>query len=67
MTYRPKLDPNVDLVGATPDTLARALFRRVEPLRPAPVRKSGRGNEVAVKEVPADEPGNSIPHLRKRS
>ena len=25
--YMPKLDPKVDLVGATPETLARALFR----------------------------------------
>ena len=28
------LDPARDLAGATPETLARALFRRVEPLRP---------------------------------
>ena len=32
MTYRPKLDPKVDLAGATPETLAKALFRRAEPL-----------------------------------
>ena len=30
MKYMPKLDPKVDLVGATPETLVRALFRRVE-------------------------------------
>ena len=27
MKYRPKLDPKVDLKGATPETLARALLR----------------------------------------
>ena len=42
--YRPKLDPKVDLAGATPETLARALFRRVEPLlRPGRKQKSGQG------------------------
>ena len=30
----PMLDPRRDLAGATPETLARALLRRVEPLRP---------------------------------
>ena len=29
----PVLDPKRDLAGATPETLARALFRRVEPYR----------------------------------
>ena len=28
MPYRPKLDPKVDLAGATPETLVQALFRR---------------------------------------
>ena len=31
---KPMLDPKRDLAGATPETLARALFRRVVPLRP---------------------------------
>ena len=30
---RPMLDPARDLAGATPEKLAKALFRRVEPLR----------------------------------
>lgn len=30
---KPMLDPKRDLAGATPETLARALLRRVEPLR----------------------------------
>ena len=50
--------PKVDLKGATPETLARALFRRVEPLRPPRVRKSVAGDEVTVEKVPTDEPGD---------
>ena len=53
MPYRPKLDPNVDLAGATPETLARALFRRVEPLRPRQREKE------AEKERPGGQPGRS--------
>ena len=67
MPYRPKLDPKVDLAGATPETLAKALFRRVEPLRPRPGRKPVVSDEVAVKKVAFDKPRNSVPHLRKRS
>ena len=67
MTYRPKLDPKVDLAGATPEKLARALFRRVEPLRPRAGRKPVAGDEVAVEEVAPDKPGHRVPHLRKRS
>ena len=63
MTYRPKLDPKVDLAGATPEKLARALFRRVEPLRPSPGGKSVVGDKVAVEEVATDETGDSVPHL----
>lgn len=36
---RPMLDPKRDLEGATPETLARALLRRVEPLRPRAARQ----------------------------
>ena len=67
MTYRPKLDPKVDLAGATPEKLVRALFRRVEPLRPPRVRKSVASDEVSVEKVAPDQPGDSIPHLGKRS
>ena len=63
MPYRPKLDPKVDLAGATPETLARALFRRVEPLRPGSRRKPVASDEVAVEEVSTDEAGDSVPHL----
>ena len=65
MKYRPKLDPKVDLAGATPETLAAALLRN--PLRPRARRKAVVGGQVAVEKVPADEPGDGVPHLRKRS
>lgn len=58
----PVLDPAVHLKGATPEKLAKALFRRVEP-RPARVGQSVAGDQVAVEEVPADEPGDGVPHL----
>ena len=61
---KPMLDPERDLAGATPKTLARALLRNR--LRPRPGRKPVVGDEVAVKKVPADEPGDGVPHLRKR-
>ena len=64
---KPVLDPARDLAGATPETLARALFRRGEPLRPARVRKPVAGDEVAVEKVAPDEPGDGIAHLGKRS
>ena len=47
MPYKPKLDPARDLAGATPESLAGALFRRVEPLRPRPGGKPVVGDEAA--------------------
>ena len=44
----PMLDPKRDLAGATPETLARALFRRVEPLRPRPGGKEKVGRKAQV-------------------
>ena len=67
MQYRPKLDPKRDLAGATPETLARALFRRIEPLRPGTRRKPVVDDEVAVEKVPTDHASDGVPHLRKRS
>ena len=60
---KPMLDPARDLAGATPETLARALFRRVEPLRPSAGGKPVVGDEVAVEEVAADEASDGIAHL----
>ena len=61
----PVLDPKIHLKGATPEKLAKALFRRTEPLRPARVGKSVGGNEVTAEKVPPDEPGDGVPHLGK--
>ncbi len=62
----PMLDPKVHLRGATPEKLAKALFRRVEPLSPARVGKPVAGNEVAVEEVASDQSGDGVPHLAER-
>ena len=47
MKYRPKLNPDVDLKGATPETLALALKL---PLRPRARRKPVVGDQVGVAE-----------------
>ena len=60
---QPMLDPKRDLVGATPETLARALFRRVEPLRPRPGGEPVVGDEPTVGECAAHEPGDDLSHL----
>ena len=60
----PMLDPKRDLKGATPEKLAKALFRRSVPSEGA---KSVVSDKVAVEKVRADKPSNRVPHLRKRS
>ena len=64
---KPMLDPARDLAGATPETLAKALFRRTEPLRPTSRGKPVVGDQVAVEKVATNEAGNRVPDLRKRS
>ena len=64
---RPVLDPKRDLVGATPEKLARALFRRVVPLRPGTRRKPVVGDKVTEKKAAPDHPGDSVAHLGKRA
>ena len=64
---KPMLDPKRDLAGATPETLARALFRRIKPLRPSRRGKPVVGNKVAVEKVAPDKPSNGVAHLGKRS
>lgn len=59
----PVLDPAKHLKGATPEKLARALFRRVVPLRPGTRRKAVVGDEVAAQQPAPDETGNGVPHL----
>lgn len=49
------LDPKRDLKGATPETLARALLRRVVPYsRPRAARKPVVRDQVPVEKIPAD-------------
>lgn len=64
---RPMLDPARDLAGATPETLARALFRRTEPLRSPRVRQAVASDQVAVNEVPTDQTGDGVTHLDEGS
>lgn len=60
----PMLDPKRDLVGATPETLARALLRRVEPLSaPRSRRQPVVRDELAVREAAAHEPEDDAAHL----
>ena len=61
---KPMLDPDRDLKGATPETLARALLRQPN-LGPRPAGKAVVGDQVAVEKVAPDEPGDGIAHLRK--
>ena len=63
---KPMLDPKRDLAGATPETLVRALFRRVVPLRPCTRRKPIVRNETVVEESPANEPRDGVAHLVER-
>ena len=62
MKYRPKLDPKVDLAGATPVTLARALLRNRN-LRPGPGGKPVRRDQIPVEQPASDKPRNRVPHL----
>ena len=57
------LDPKRDLVGATPEKLARALLR---PLRPRSGRQPVVRNKITVEKIATDQAGNRIPHLSKR-
>ena len=63
---KPMIDPARDLAGATPEKLAKALFRRTEPLRPGARRKPVVRDEVAVEKVATDQPRDRGPHLHKR-
>lgn len=60
---RPMLDPERDLKGATPEKLARALFRRTEPLRPRPGVEPVARDEIAVEEAASDHAGDGVRHL----
>lgn len=64
MPWKPMLDPERDLKGATPTSLARALLRNKN--LPTGVRKPVVRDEVAVEEVPADKPSDRVAHLDER-
>ena len=64
--YSPKLDPKIDLAGATPETLMLALLGRCEPLRPRPGVEAVVGDETPVAEGLPHEPGDDIAHLVER-
>ena len=63
---KPTIIRDRDLVGATPEKLARALLKQPD-LGPRPTSKAVVRDKVAVKKVATDQPSNSVPHLRKRS
>ena len=60
-----RIDPKVDLAGATPEKLARALLRNR--LLPRGVGETVVGDQLPPEKPLADEPGDGIPHLGKRS
>ena len=57
---QPMLDPKRDLAGATPETLARALFR---PLRPRAGEEPVVIDEQPAGENVADDPEDRAAHL----
>ena len=63
---KPMIDPKRDLVGATPEKLARALLKQPDLGPRAALIKPVVRDKVAVEKVAADKPRNSVPHLRKR-
>ena len=50
----PVLDPKVHLVGATPKALARALFRRIEPINPE-LQNQRRGKKAMTEKPPSEK------------
>ena len=54
------LDPERDLAGATPETLARALFRRT---LLGPRREPVVSSETPVTEGPSSETPDNLSHL----
>lgn len=56
-----RIDPEVDLKGATPEKLARALLRNR--LLPRGVGESVVSNKVSPEEPLADQAGDGIAHL----
>ena len=61
MAWKPMLDRERDLPGATPRTLA-LLGRKPKGL-PRPARKPVVRDKVAVKKITSDKTGNRVAHL----
>lgn len=61
--YIPKLDPDRDLAGAKPETLALALLGRKPQLRPGSGGETIVGNELPVGELMPGQPDDNRPHL----
>ena len=59
---KPMLDPDRDLKGATPETLARALLRQPN-LGPRPAGKAVVGDEVAVEKIATYKPGHRVSRI----
>ncbi len=57
---KPMVEPQKDLKGATPESLAKALLHK---------RRAGErvaGDQVPVQQATTDQAGNRVPHLRQR-
>ena len=64
---KPILNPATDLIGATPEKLARALFRPLRPPQGArPVGQAVVSDEHAVGEPAPEQASEGVPHLRQR-
>lgn len=63
MAWKPMLDPERDLAGATPETLALALLGRKPKGLPRPVRKPVGSDQDVVEEPAPDEAGDGVAHL----
>ena len=68
---KPMIDRQRDLVGATPEKLARALLRPLRTLGggsgPRARVETVVGNERPVEKVAPDKARDRVPHLSKRS
>ena len=57
---KPMIDPEKDLKGAPPETLARALLRPRSRIKPV------ANDKGPVEKVAPNKPGDRVPHRRKR-
>ena len=67
MPYRPKLDPERDLQGATPETLAKALFRRVEPYQDKTASSSAKRRKTRESSATSSRTSDAVSMTDKDS